>query len=153
MKKATLYTLLTLMLVSLLGSCRQSHKEELDLAYVLAKSNPDSALVYLKHINQDKLSEEEMAKYALVYYMAQDKSGLGVDNDSLIRIAYDWYEKNQEDSLYALCLNYMGKYFMLNDSVEQAKVCLEKSYNLANKAGDTYLVSLSLDKLVRIEGE
>lgn len=153
MKKATLYTLLTLMLVSLLGSCRQSHKEELDLAYVLAKAHPDSALGYLKHINQDKLSEKEMAKYALVYYMAQDKSGLDVDNDSLIRIAYDWYEKNQEDSLYALCLNYMGKYFMLNDSIEQAKVCLEKSYNLANKAGDTYLVSISLDKLVRIEGE
>ena len=151
MRKVTLYTLLALMLATVLGSCHQNHKRELDLAYALAESNSDSALVYLNHINQDKLSEEEMAKYALVYYMAQDKSGLDVDNDSLIRIAYDWYEKNQDDSLYASCLDYMGKYFMLNDSIEQAKACLEKSYNLANKKGDIYSVSLSLDKLVVIE--
>ncbi len=153
MRKATLYILLALVLVLILGSCLQGHKKELDFAYSLAKSNPDSALAYLNRINQNKLSESEMAIYALVYYMAQDKSGLDVDNDSLIRIAYDWYEKHQEDSLYALCLNYMGKYFMLNDSVEQAKVCLENSYNLASRTGDFYLASLSLDKLVRIESD
>ena len=54
----------------ILGSCHQSHKKELDLAYVLAESNPDSALSFLNHINQNKLSEEDMAKYALIYYMA-----------------------------------------------------------------------------------
>lgn len=153
MRKEALYILLAFMLVVIFGACHQSHKKELDLAYALVESNPDSALVFLSHINQDKLSEEEMAKYALVYYMAQDKTGKDVDNDSLIRIAYDWYEKCQDDSLYARSMYYMGKYFMLNDSVEQAKVCLEKSYHLANETGDVYLVSLSLDKLVRIEGD
>lgn len=103
-------------MLAILGSCHQSHKKELDLAYVLAESNPDSALSFLNHINQNNLSEEDMAKYALIYYMAQDKSGLGVDNDSLIRIAYNWYKKNKEDSLYVLRLNYMGKYFILNDN-------------------------------------
>ena len=88
MKKATLYVLITITMLAILGSCHQSHKKELDLAYVLAESNPDSALSFLNHINQNKLSEEDMAKYALIYYMAQDKSGLDVDNDSLIRIAY-----------------------------------------------------------------
>lgn len=151
MKKATLYVLITITMLVILGSCHQSHKKELDLAYVLAESNPDSALSFLNHINQNKLSEEDMAKYALIYYMAQDKSGLDVDNDSLIRIAYNWYKKNKEDSLYVLCLNYMGKYFILNDSIEKAKVCLEKSYHLANKIGNVYLASLVLDKLVKIE--
>lgn len=93
MRKEALYILLAFMLVVIFGACHQSHKKELDLAYALVESNPDSALVFLSHINQDKLSEEEMAKYALVYYMAQDKTGKDVDNDSLIRIAYDWYEK------------------------------------------------------------
>lgn len=153
MRKAALCILLALILASVLGSCHQSHKKELDLAYALAESNPDSALVYLNHINQNKLSEEEMAKYALTYYMAQDKSGLNVDNDSLIRIAYDWYEKHQEDSLYAQSMYYMGEYYRLVDSVVQAKACLEKSYHLANETGDVYLVSLSLDKLVRIESD
>lgn len=107
MKKEALYTLLAFMLVVIFGACHQSHKKELDLAYALVESNPDSALVFLSHINQDKLSEEEMAKYALVYYMAQDKTGKDVDNDSLIRIAYDWYEKCQDDSLYARSMYYI----------------------------------------------
>ena len=78
MRKVTLYTLLALMLATVLGSCHQNHKRELDLAYALAESNSDSALVYLNHINQDKLSEEEMAKYALVYYMAQDRAWMSI---------------------------------------------------------------------------
>lgn len=129
MKKATLYILLAFVLVFILGSCHQGHKKVLDRAYALAESNPDSALVYLNHINQDKLSEEKLAKYALVYYMAQDKSGLDVDNDSLIRIAYDWY--HQEDSLYAQSMYYMGENYRLVDCIVQAKACFEKSYNLA----------------------
>ena len=151
MRKVTLYVLLALMLVSIFGSCHQNHMKELDFAYALAESNPDSALGYLNRIDQNELSESEMAKYALVYYMAQDKSGLDVDNDSLIRIAYDWYEKNQDDSLYAQSMYYMGEYYRLVDSIVQAKACVEKSYNLANKVGDVYLISISLDKLVTIE--
>lgn len=153
MRRAILYVILAFTMVSVFVSCRQSHKKELDLAYALAASNPDSALAFLNHIDQVKLSEEEMAKYALTYYMAQDKSGLDVDNDSLIRIAYDWYGEHQDDSLYASSLYYMGEYYRLVDSIVQAKTCLEKSYNLANKKGYVYLISLSLDKLVRIEGE
>ena len=61
MKKATLYVLITITMLVILGSCHQSHKKELDLAYVLAESNPDSALSFLNHINQNKLSEKDMA--------------------------------------------------------------------------------------------
>lgn len=153
MRNVILDVVLVLMMVSMFVSCNQNHQKELETAYTLAESAPDSALVYLNHIDQDELSEEEMAKYSLVYYMAQDKSGLDVDNDSLIRIAYDWYDAHQEDSLYALCLNYMGKYYILNDSVEQAKAFLERTYDLAKKKDDIYLMSLSLDKLVRIEND
>ena len=153
MRRATFYVIWAFLMASVLVSCHQSHKKELDLAYALAKSNPDSALVFLNHIDQVKLSEEDMAKYALTYYMAQDKSGLDVDNDSLIRIAYDWYGEHQDDSLYATALYYMGEYYRLVDSIVLAKSCLEKSYNLANKIDNVYLISLSLDKLVRVEGE
>ena len=151
MRRATFYVIWAFMMASVLVSCHQSHKKELDLAYALAKSNPDSALVFLNHIDQVKLSEEDMAKYALTYYMAQDKSGLDVDNDSLIRIAYDWYEEHQEDSLYATALYYMGKYFLQNDSMEQAKVCLDKSYSLSDSLHDMSLKCLALDKLIEVE--
>lgn len=151
MRRATFYVIWAFMMTLVLVSCYQSHKKELDLAYALAASKPDSALAFLTHIDQRKLSEGEMAKYALTYYMAQDKSGLDVDNDSLIRIAYDWYGEHQDDSLYASSLYYMGKYFLLNDSMEQAKACLEKSYSISDCLQDMSLKCLALDKLIEVE--
>ena len=151
MRRSISFTILFFMMLSVLVSCHQSHKRELDLAYTLAESKPDSALVFLNRINQGKLSDEDMAKYALIYYMAQDKSGLDVDNDSLIRIAYDWYGKHQADSLYASSLYYMGKCFLLNDSMEQAKACLEKSYSISDSLHNLSLKCLALDKLIEVE--
>lgn len=151
MRRSISFTILFFMMLSVLVSCYQSHKRELDLAYTLAEFKPDSALAFLNRINQGKLSDEDMAKYALTYYMAQDKSGLDVDNDSLIRIAYDWYEGHQEDSLYASSLYYMGKCFLLNDSMEQAKSCLEKSYSISDSLHNMNLICLALDKLIEVE--
>lgn len=151
MRRSISFTILFFVMLSVLVSCYQSHKRELDLAYTLAESKPDSALAFLNRINQGKLSDEDMAKYALTYYMAQDKSGLDVDNDSLIRIAYDWYGEHQADSLYASSLYYMGKYFLLNDSMEQAKACLEKSYSISDSLHNMNLKCLALDKLIEVE--
>lgn len=151
MRRSISFTILFFVMLSVLVSCYQSHKRELDLAYTLAESKPDSALVFLNRINQGKLSDEDMAKYALIYYMAQDKSGLDVDNDSLIRIAYDWYGNHQDDSLYASSLYYMGKCFLLNDSIEQAKACLEKSYFISDSLHNLSLKCLALDKLIEVE--
>lgn len=151
MRRSISFTILFFVMLSVLVSCYQSHKRELDLAYTLAESKPDSALAFLNHINQGKLSDEDMAKYALTYYMAQDKSGLDVDNDSLIRIAYDWYGDHQADSLYASSLYYMGKCFLLNDSMEQAKACLEKSYSISDSLHNLSLKCLALDKLIEVE--
>lgn len=151
MRRSISFTILFFMMLSVLVSCYQSHKRELDLAYTLAESKPDSALAFLNRINQGKLSDEDMAKYALIYYMAQDKSGLDVDNDSLIRIAYDWYEGHQEDSLYVLCLNYMGTFYLLVDSMEQAKSCLEKAYFISDSLHEMNVKHLVLDKLIEVE--
>lgn len=151
MRKSTLYVIFAFVMASVFVSCHQSHKKVLNHVYKLAEFTPDSSLAILNRIDKSKLSEEDMAKYALVYYMAQDKSGLDVDNDSLIRIAYNWYEKHQEDSLYALCLNYMGKYCLLVDSLEQAKACLEKSYYISDSLHNQEVKCLVLSKLIEIE--
>lgn len=151
MRRSISFTILFFMMLSVLVSCYQSHKRELDLAYTLAESKPDSALAFLNRINQGKLSDEDMAKYALTYYMAQDKSGLDVDNDSLIRIAYDWYGNHQDDSLYASSLYYMGKYYLLNDSMEQAKACLDQSYSISDSLHHLNVKCLALDKLIEVE--
>ena len=116
----------------------------------MVDSLPDSALSLLKKVKYDELSEKDKAEYSLLFTMAQDKSGLDVDNDSLIRIAYDWYQQHQDDSLYAKCLYYMGKYYMLNDSTEQAISLLTQSSQKSSKIGDLKTESMALEKLSKV---
>lgn len=52
MRRSISFTILFFMMLSVLVSCYQSHKRELDLAYTLAEFKPDSALAFLNRINQ-----------------------------------------------------------------------------------------------------
>ena len=139
--------LLTFMFVS----CGRDYSEAFNKAYSIVDSMPDSSLCLLGKLNIKDMSSKDKAKYALLYTMAQDKSGLDVDDDSLIRIAYNWYSLHKEDTLYAKCMNYMGTYYMLNDSIEKAESCLKESYVVADSLNDFKTVGLVLDKLAKIE--
>lgn len=131
------------------------------------EEHPDSALALLEHthIDRARLSGSVEGKYALIYTMAQDKSGLDVDDDSLIRIAYDYYKDKTEDSLYAKSQYYMGKCFLLNDSTYAAEMCFNhaidrgkalKDYRTAYMACELLSRSLSFsntNKAIRIAKE
>lgn len=132
-------------IVLLMVSCNAKHDGRISAALSLVKTcKYDSAILVLKHINRDRLSEPDRAMYALVYTMTQDKSGLDVSGDSLVRIAYDWYGKRPTDTLYAKTMYYMGKYYALNDSSEKALVCFQKSIASAKKLHDDDTRCLSL---------
>lgn len=150
MKKSFLYFCLLLVISFVFSSCHSDRSRILVSAYSMVDSLPDSALSLLKKVKYDELSEKDKAEYSLLFTMAQDKSGLDVDNDSLIRIAYDWYQQHQDDSLYAKCLYYMGKYYMLNDSTEQAISLLTQSSQKSNKIGDLKTESMALEKLSKV---
>jgi len=128
--------ILLVLTVFLVTGCKDTHNKAIDIAYQLTATAPDSALSVLNGVNQAKLSKAEMARYALVYTIAQDKSGLDVDNDSLLRTAYTYYNNREEDSLYAMCEYYMGKYYMLNNSTEKALKCLFNSIRVAEDFRD-----------------
>ena len=136
--------------VLLLAGCKETLSKAVDVAYQLSATKPDSALAILDGVNQEKLGEAEEARFALVYTIAQDKSGLDVDNDSLLRTAYTYYNNREEDSLYAKCEYYMGKYYMLNDSTELAMDCLQKSIDASEKQGDKHTQCLALEKYSRV---
>ena len=136
--------------VLLLAGCKERLNKAVDVAYQLSATKPDSALAILDGVNQEKLGEAEEARFALVYTIAQDKSGLDVDNDSLLRTAYTYYNNREEDSLYAKCEYYMGKYYMLNDSTELAMDCLQKSIDASEKQGDKHTQCLALEKYSRV---
>ncbi|MDD6379317.1 MAG: hypothetical protein PUG12_05670, partial [Prevotella sp.] len=142
--------ILLVLAVFLVTGCKETHNKAIDIAYQLTATAPDSALSVLNGVDQAKLGKAEMARYALVYTIAQDKSGLDVDNDSLLRTAYTYYNNREDDSLYAKCEYYMGKYYMLNDSTELAEDCLQKAANASEKQGDKYTLCLALEKLSKV---
>lgn len=111
---------------------------------------PENTLILLKKVSHEELSAKDEAEYSLYFTMAQDKAGIDVDNDSLIRIAYNWFQQHQNDSLCAKCFYYMGKYYMLNDSTEQAISLLTKSSDKSSKIGDLKTESMALEKLSKV---
>lgn len=149
-----IWILTSFILLSLLASCHRHYREEQTIrqALALAADYPDSALNMLDHLDKSKLDDENCkALYALTYYMAQDKRGLDVDNDSLIRVAYDYYGKRKKDSLYGKCMYYMGKYYQLNDSTEQSLYCFNKADSACMALKDTAYMCLVLEKRTKIK--
>ena len=143
MKRNIIY--LVLFVTVLISSCQSNHDKRIQVALSLAENGrPDSALIQLNKIDQSMLSDLDMAMYSLAYTMAQDKTGIDIDNDSLIRTAYTYYYNRPEDSLYAKSQYYMGKYYALNDSSEKALQCFRKSIVMAKRKHDYDTQCLSL---------
>ena len=112
---------LLLLAAFVIGSCTDSRQTEtIRQAEQLMQEQPDSALRVLQTINRHSLRGKTLARYALIYSIAQDKSGLDVTNDSLLRIAYEYYCQHPDDSLYARSQYYMGLYYSLVDRVNDS---------------------------------
>ena len=80
----------------LLGSCRQGSKNDWTLLHEasLHTAQPDSVMDLLGQIARpDRLQGKARADYALLYTEALNKQGRIGTNDSLIRIALDYYSK------------------------------------------------------------
>lgn len=132
------------------SSCADKEKSQvINEALSIVDTCPDSALILLNKINVRKLNEECLAKYSLANYWALDKSGYDVNNDSLIRYAFNFYRNGlyQSSLLYSRTMYYMGKYFSLVDSIENAEFCFEKSLESSVLQKDTLTEALSAEKL------
>lgn len=146
------FSILCVLLLSLTFGCNRQYSSKksqrlMDDAMSVVNEQPDSSLRILSMINRESLSEEDMARYCLLYYMSQDKSGINVDNDSLIRIAYNYYVHHEDDSLSAKCMYYMGEYYRLSDSTDRSVSCLRHSISLCDRFGDKPTKCLALGKL------
>ena len=138
-----------LLICLFLAACGKDAEQIVRRAELLVQEQPDSALHLLQTINRRSLSGENLARYALVYSMAQNKSGIDVASDSLLRIAYDYYTLHPEDSLYARCQYYMGRYYVLADSAKQGEDCFRTAARYAEERGEYYTLYLALNKLAR----
>ena len=146
----TVKTSFFLLVALVLSACTDSRKlETIRQAEMLMQEQPDSALHLLQGIDRHTLRGKTLARYALVYSIAQDKSGLDVTNDSLLRIAHEYYIQHPDDSLYARSQYYMGKYYTLVDSTKQAEDCLRTAIRYAEERKEYYTQYLALDRLSR----
>ncbi|MCR5851680.1 MAG: hypothetical protein K6G92_13405 [Bacteroidaceae bacterium] len=131
----------------LLASCGRQANRVIHQAELLMQEQPDSALHLLQAVDRHSLSGRRLARYALIYSIAQDKSGIDVANDSLLRIAYNYYSRHSEDSLYARSQYYMGRYYMMVDSTKQSEDCFRTAARYAEERGEYYTLYLALNRL------
>ena len=142
---------LSLFCVFVIMACTDNRKLEIiHQAEGLMQEQPDSALRVLQTINRHSLRGETLARYALIYSIAQDKSGLDVTNDSLLRIAYEYYCQHPEDSLYARSQYYMGLYLCLTEQTDSAYSCLLRARTASEAEEDYYTAYLATDRMRRI---
>lgn len=83
-------TFLWVLALLALSGCHERERATLDRAFSLVDDHPDSVLTLLDGIDRYTLSAADEARYALVYTIAQNKTGLDVADDSLMRIAYNY---------------------------------------------------------------
>lgn len=132
---------------ALIGCTRSLSTKWKNQVVALAYHYPDSALQMLRTVNKNDLAEADKAFYCLLYTLAQDKSGLNVNRDSLLRYAYLYYQNHPQDSMYARCMYYTGLYYYHNDSTKQAEDLFRISNSAAQQTGDYYTAYLALNRL------
>ena len=144
---------LLLLPIFALQACVEKDRQEREVihqAELLMQEQPDSALHLLQTLHRSSLTGETLARYALIHSIAQDKSGLDVTSDSLLRVAYDYYCQHPEDSLYARSQYYMGKYLCLTEQPDSSYNCLLRAKTVSEADKDYYTAYLATDRMRRI---
>lgn len=91
-------------------SCNNDIDKKLIEAESNIQSNPDSSLHILNSIDTKHLkSSRQRAEYALLYSQALDKNMIDLTSDSLINIAVEYYEKNNNPEKSFLAYFYQGR--------------------------------------------
>lgn len=131
-------------LVVLLTACThhaEDYREQLAEADSLMQIRPDSALHLLESILVKRLATQaDAARYALLMTQARDKNYIIQMDDSLIRIAVQYYDSIKDTKMQAQAYYNWGSVFRDKDC--QA-VAIEKylmAVPLAQKSGDKKLL-------------
>ena len=128
----------------LLTSCF-SHmtKEMLDKAEMLSSEVPDSALVILNSIPRKDLSTRpSRARHALLTTEVLDKCYIDVAEDSVIRVAYDWYKRHGSKENRLKATYYMGVVLENGNKDVRAALCFIEEKKRAEALGDHRRASL-----------
>ena len=141
----TLHTILfTLLLLLTLSACKNQQVEAmLDQAESIMQERPVEALSVLRTIDATQLhARSQEARYAMLYTQAQYKNYIDTRNDSLIRIAYDYYVTDLQGTdhdrmLSALMLGVIQKQQGLQ---EESMISLQRSLKYGQNTDDEFML-------------
>lgn len=106
-------------------------------------SNPDSALLLLEQIPApEKLKGADRALYALLLTQARYKCCVLLKNDSLIRLAVDYYEDSKESERLAKSYFYLGCVHAEKKELAEAIGLYLKSLNVMPRREDSAFVAM-----------
>lgn len=150
------YMLSIILIVSLFscGSSRQI-EQELSTAAKLMRSEPDSSLRIIENIDLDRIpGRHTQAKYALLYSEALDKNYVDTNDDSLIRIAYRYYDnKICSDSVKFLINYYYGRIHQNGDDYQEAMRYYLTAEKYAHAAHKNYYLGLVYTRIGELYSE
>lgn len=135
--KATVLATLLLAYCILAACTRSSPNAQLVQADSLMQKFPDSALYFLEKIRPEELNSlEDRAYYALLVTQVQDKNYIFQENDSLIRIAVQYYDSIKSTSMQAKAHYYWGCIWRNREIYPQALGRFFTAISYAQKASD-----------------
>ena len=141
----------------LLGACRRgSHAVSsiLLLADSLMQSHPDSSLQLLEAIPApQKMGKTDRAWYALLLTQAKYKNYVSLENDSLIQVAVDYFEKNSDRERLAKSYFYSGCVHREQEDISTAINLYLKSLRTMPQGGDSVFLSMVYGHLGDCYGE
>ena len=123
----------------------------LNRAETLMNEHPDSSLALLRTLTLDDFQQESnRARYALLHSQALDKNYIDVTSDSIISVAVDYYQDEDEVRNKFLSYYYMGRVHANGERYLQATSCLMEAEQLADEVNDDYLSGLLYSEMGRI---
>ncbi|MBO5719620.1 MAG: tetratricopeptide repeat protein, partial [Bacteroidales bacterium] len=118
-------------------------RSTLSRAEALMTQAPDSALMLLEDLSKGALrGRENRAHFALLYSQALDKNYIDRSNDSIIRVAVDYYSTRKDNNRKMLAYYYLGRVQYNAKEYQKAIVSLMQAEEAAKLSRDNFYLGL-----------
>ena len=139
-----LYCLLSLLILS----CQREAVIILDRAEENMSARADSSLTLLQQIEPDQLKTRPLkARHALLLSMALDKNYIDVKDDSLARVAYDYFQHHGSKDYRMKSTYYLGVVKENAEELIDAAILFKEAEGLAEELKDYHFLGLSRQHL------
>ncbi len=143
-----------ILLLSLLFSCGTNEtRDSLEKAESLIMENPDSAMIILAEINPTQLNGFNRALYAVTYSHGQYRTYQSEENDSLINIAVEYFERHTDKPRLMTSLYCQGRIHETACNYSEAIISAMQCDELARELANDYYIARANELIADIWSE